>query len=297
MLNVYEQVDSNKRKSLLILIVFALLVSGFIGLLGYVLGTDSGVIVLALIVSLGSSLSSYWWSDKLVLTMSQAHPADKKDYLDFYRAAENLALASQIPIPRLYVIDSPAMNAFATGRDPQKAVICATTGLLQKLDKGEIEAVVAHEMSHVINYDTRLMTIVAVLVGTITLATNWLLRSRWTGDRKNKKAGPILFLIAIVSMIVTPIAAKLIQLAISRRREYLADAQAVKLTRQPENLIRALKQLAGDPNTLTQANSATAHLYIHNPFGKLSEKNNKMLALFATHPPIQDRILQLEKML
>jgi heat shock protein HtpX len=300
MQNVYEQIDTNKRRSLLVIAGFVAFVISFVWLLGQIFNTDPGFIIIAVIFSLVSAFSSYFWGDKLILNLSGAKPADRDQHFNFYTAAENLAIAAQIPKPELYVIDSPALNAFATGRDPDHAVICATTGLINKLDKSELEAVIAHEISHITNYDIRLMTIVAVLVGTISLLSNWILRSRRlgiSGKDENKKSSPLTLALGIIGLILAPIAAKLIQLALSRQREYFADTSAVKLTRQPQSLISALQKLDQNPTPLQTANTATAHLYVVNPLKNINGGIKKLATLFSTHPPIEERINNLKQML
>ncbi len=297
MLNVYEQVDRNKKKSVIVIGGFFLFVSAFVWLLGKVFGTSQDVIILAILFSSASALISYFEGDKIILALSKAEPATKEKYFNFYTAAENLAIAAQIPPPKLYVIKTQAMNAFATGRDPKHATVCVTTGLLERLDKSEIEAVIGHEISHIVNYDIRLMTITAILVGMITILSDWIIRmSFYRDDKEERKIHPILVFIGILGLIFAPIAAKLIQLALSRRREYLADASAVKLTRQPQALINALKKLAYSQPVET-AHLATAHLYIVNPFRDNQETFTKIANLFATHPPIEARIKNLQQML
>jgi len=300
MLNVYEQVDANKRRSAIIIACFVLFVIAFVWVVGQVLGSDPSMVIFAAIFSLASSFTSYYWGDKIILTISGAKPANRDDFFDFYTVAENLALAAQIPIPKLYVIKSPAMNAFATGRDPKHAIICTTTGLLEKLDRSELEGVVAHEISHITNFDIRVMMIVAVLVGMVTLLSDWLMRMLWYrgGEREERKQGnALVMLVGIITLIVSPLIAKLIQLAISRRRESLADASAVKMTRFPQGLISALEKLATSNIPLVSANQATAHLYIINPFKGMKKGFHSFAILFATHPPIEDRIAVLKKML
>ena len=208
-------------------------------------------------------------------------------------------MASRLPMPKLYVIEDTALNAFATGRDPKHGVICLTTGLLNKLNRTELEGVVAHEMSHIGNYDTRLMSIVTILVGMVTLLADWFLRGfgRRNSDEKGKgNLGAVLFLLGIVLVILSPIIAKLIQLALSRRREYLADASAVKLTRQPDGLANALAKIDQDKEPLEVANKATAHLYIANPLKNRHDKIGWFAGLFVTHPPIKERIKALKEM-
>ncbi|MBI3577679.1 M48 family metallopeptidase [Candidatus Gottesmanbacteria bacterium] len=275
----------------------------FVVLIGYVLGQALGYgtswMWIAVAISVVSSLVSYYWGDKMVLAMSGARPADRKRDFDFFTVAENLALASGIPKPKLYVIDDTAMNAFATGRDPQHAVVCATSGILDKLERRELEGVIAHELSHVKNYDTRLMAVVAVLVGTVAFLADMFMRSLWWGggrDRDEDRGGNAIFLVVgIVLALVSPIVATLIQLAISRRRELLADASGAYLTRYPEGLARALEKLVKDKEVLEAASNATAHLYIVNPF-KGKNFGAWFSGLFDTHPPIEERIKLLRAM-
>lgn len=292
MLNVYEQISSNKRRSALIIILFVGFIVGVSYLISYTFNLTD-LLPLAIVFSLSSSAISYFWGDRLVLALNQARPATREKYFDFYTVAENLSLAAQIPAPKVYVIDSPAMNAFATGRDPQHAVVCATTGLLAKLNRTELEGVIAHELSHIKNLDTRLMTIVSILIGSLSILINLASRSLYFRDRDDdNRNSNLLILIGFLMIIFAPIIAQLIQLAISRRREYFADASAVLLTRQPQGLITALKKISQDPHPFHQASTATATLYIHNPFSL-----NKIATLFSTHPPIPDRLKALEAML
>ena len=299
MINVYEMVDSNKRRSWAIMVFFVIFIVLVVWLLSFALDYGLGFIGLALIFSGFLSFVSYWWSDKIILSLSGARPASRqKDFL-FYTVTENMALANHLPMPKLYVIDQAAPNAFATGRDPQHAVICATQGLIEKLDRSELEAVVAHEFSHIKNYDTRLMSIVAILVGMIVLLGDFFIRRTfWTGRSRNKQegaAGAIILLVALLVALLSPLIAKIIQLAISRRREFLADASAIMTTRFPDGLIRALEKIASDKSPLQSANKATAHLYIVNPF-KGKDAKNWMNSLFSTHPPIEERVKALKGM-
>lgn len=309
MVNVYESVASNKRKSWLVIIgfaVFVLVASVVIarGIAVYYGYQSSGLELagIALVFSGVMSFVSYYFSDSVILGLSGARPADKKRDFHFFTVAENLSLGSGLPMPKLYVIEDTAMNAFATGRDPKHAVIVATTGLLAKLTRTELEGVIGHELSHIGNYDTRLMSIVVVLVGLITLLGDWLLRASWFGrggrDRDRDNSGAIILVLGLVFAILSPIVAQLIQLAISRRREFLADASSVKLTRQPSGLISALKKLGADREPLEAANKATAHLYIVNPLRNLSgsEAVGWFANLFNTHPPLAERIKVLEQM-
>jgi heat shock protein HtpX len=305
MVNVYESVDANKRKSILVVgffVVFVFVSAVLIAKgLGYYYGYQTSGFELtgiALIISGVMSFASYYYSDQIILGLSQAKPANRKEYFEFYTVAENLSLACQVPMPKLYVINDTAMNAFATGRDPQHAVICATTGLISRLNRSELEGVVAHEMSHIINYDTRLMSVVTVLVGIITLLGDWLIRASWFGrgkDRENN-GGSIFIALGFILALLSPIIAQLIQLAISRRREFLADASSAKITRQPGGLISALKKLSEDKEPLEAANKATAHLYITNPLMNRHDAIGWFSGLFNTHPPIPERIKILEQM-
>lgn len=308
MQNIYEVADSNKRKSALIIGLFIIFVTfaiyfisqAFASYIGYEPG-GFGIAGLALIISGLMSFGSYYYSDKIVLRISGANPADRNEHFNFYTAVENLAIAAGIPKPKLYVISDSATNAFATGRDPQHAVVCATTGLLEKLDKVELEGVIAHELSHIKNYDIRLMSIVAVLVGTVALLGDFFLRMSFYGrrdrSRRSGQVGAIILVLGLLFAILSPIIAKLIQLAISRRREFMADAESVAITRQPSGLISALKKISADHEPLEVANKATAHLYISNPFKDKAKSAVGWFAnLFNTHPPIEDRLATLEKM-
>lgn len=276
----------------------------FVVLAGYVMGQALGYgnswMFIAVIFSVASSFVSYYWGDKMVLAMSGARPADRKGDFDFFTVAENLAIAAGLPKPKLYVIEDTAMNAFATGRDPEHAVICATTGIISKLERRELEGVIAHELSHIKNYDIRLMAVVAVLVGTIAFLADMFMRSLWWGGHRrdrdeDKGVGQLLLVVGIVLAIVSPIIASLIQLAVSRKREYLADASAAYLTRYPEGLARALEKLGKDKEVLEAATNATAHLYITNPF-KGKEFGAWFAGLFNTHPPLTERIKALRSM-
>ncbi len=307
--NIYEVQTKNNRKSLLIIISFILfvslsfylIISAFNFYFGYQVG-GLGIFGIALIVSGMSTFVSYYYSDKIVLGISGAIPADRNKHFNYYTAVENLCLASSLPIPRLYVIQDSATNAFATGRDPKHAVLCVTTGLLEKLNRSEIEGVVGHELTHIKNYDTRLMSIVTVMVGIIALLGDWLIRISWhgrSGDSKDRSSqvGALILIFGLIFAIISPIISQLIQLAISRRREFMADAGSVTLTRQPSGLISALKKISADTEPLEAANKATAHLYIENPFkDKTKSAVGWFSGLFNTHPPVMERIVQLQKM-
>ena len=308
MRNIYEVQAANKIKSAVIIVLFTL----FFGISTYILTQAFGLYMgyrpgglgyfgLAAILSGVISFVSYYFSDRIVLGISGARKADRNRDFNFYTSTENIALSTGSPKPDLYVIADSAPNAFATGRDPKHAVICATTGLLEKLSKSEIEGVIAHEMSHIRNYDTRLMSIVAVMVGMVALLGDWFLRFSWRGrrgrDDEGGQLGAILIILGIVFAILSPIIATLIQLAISRRREFMADAGSVSITRQPEGLISALKKISTDPEPLEAANKATAHLYIVNPFkDRIKTGVSWFSNLFNTHPPIAERIKVLGEM-
>jgi len=299
MLNVYEVIDSNKRKSWVIMVLFVVFVTAVAWILGQALDYGLGFIGTALIFSGIISFSSYWWSDKVILTLSGAKLASRKKHFHFYTAAENLAMAAQLPKPKLYVIEDTAMNAFATGRDPKHAVVAATTGLLANLSRTELEGVIGHELSHIKNYDTRLMSIVVILVGMVTLLADWFMRASFRGRRSREDKGgigAIIMVLAVVLALLSPIIARLIQFAISRRREFLADAGSAMITRQPSGLVSALKKLSVDREPLEVANKATAHLYITNPLKNLHSGIGWFAGLFATHPLVGERIKALEKM-
>ncbi len=292
-MSIHSQIQGNIAKTYIIMSAFVVFVVLVAYVLGVSLGYGTGFMWIAVLFSVVSSFVSYYWGDKMVLAMSGAKPANRKEHFDFFTVAENLALAAGIPKPALYVIDDTAMNAFATGRDPSHAVVCATTGILTKLQRRELEGVIAHELSHIKNFDTRLMAVVAVLVGTVAFLADMFLRSLWWGrgrDRdEGRGAGQIMLVVGIALAIITPIIAMLIQLAVSRRREFLADASAADLTRYPEGLARALEKLTGDREVLEAATNATAHLYITNPF-KGKQYAAWFSGLFNTHPPIKERI-------
>lgn len=293
-MTVYNQITENKIKTFFIMLVFILIFSSFFFLLGKYFDSPWSYFFLGFFISLASSVGSYFYGDKLVILTTGAQPADKITYFNFYTVAENLALAAGLPKPKLYVINDQSPNAFATGRDPKHAVVCATTGLLQIMDRTELEGVIAHELSHVKNYDILLASIVAVLVGTLALISDWVIRNMFWHRRSNNERSsrsPIFLVLFIIALILTPIIATIIQLAISRRREYLADASAVLLTRYPEGLVRALEKLNNSSQPLKQVASSTAHLFIDNPFRPNDKKNSSwFVSLFSTHPPIQERI-------
>jgi heat shock protein HtpX len=297
--SIHSQIQGNIWRSYLLMAGFSVVVVFLAYFFGQILGYGDSWIWIGLVFAFISNFASYYWGDKIVLAMSHARPADRKRDFDFFTVAENLSIASGLPMPALYVIEDTAMNAFATGRDPKHAVVCATTGIIDRLDRAELEGVIAHELSHIKNYDIRMMLIVSVLVGTVAFMADMFLRNLWWGNhrrsRDNDNGGGIFILIGIVLAILTPILASLIQLAISRRREFLADASGAYLTRNPDGLARALSVLAKDKEVLEAATNATAHLYIVNPFhGK--DFGAWFANLFNTHPPIEERIKRLRAM-
>ena len=255
-----------------------------------------GILYAAVAFSLIMNVTAYWYSDKIALSSTGAKEADAKQYLEVHRILENLSITAGLPKPRLYVIDDPAPNAFAAGRDPKHAVVAVTTGLLSRLDRSELEGVLAHELSHVGNRDILVMTVAVVLVGFLAVISDIALRmSMFGGNRDRDNKNPIMLIAVIAAMILAPIAAKLIQLAISRKREFLADASGALLTRYPDGLASALTKIGAYSAPMQRASSATAHLFISNPFG--AQKAGAFVAkMFSTHPPMQERIAALRGM-
>ena len=296
---MYNQIASNKRKTALLITLFI----GIVLLIGFTFArlTDAGYpgLIFAGIIAIGMSLGGYYAGDKLALASAGAKgPMSKNDNPYLYRIIENLAIMTGLPMPKIYIIPDTTINAFATGRDPVHASIAVTTGAVEKLANEELEEVIAHELSHVKNYDIRLMTVVLVLVGLLALLSDWFIRVRfWGGRRGGRDSGgaqAILMGVGLILIILAPIIGQLIQLAVSRRREFLADASAALLTRYPEGLARALEKIAMEQQPLKHANNATAHLYIANPFGGAKHLFSN---LFATHPPIEERIKTLRQMI
>jgi heat shock protein HtpX len=301
---IYREISSNKWRSALLIGVFVALILAVGYVFGEMLYPDYGFYILpaAVAFSLLSSVGSYYWSDKIVLAMNGARPADSREFPYLVNTVEGLAIAAGMPMPKTYVIDDPSPNAFATGRDPEHAVICATTGLLDKMDRLELEGVLAHEMSHIKNYDIRFSMLAAVLAGTIVFMSHWMTRSFFWGGggrrRSNNDSGGgsvqgIFMIVGLVLMILAPIFATMLQLAISRKREFLADASGAILSRNPDGLADALVKISGDPTPVKHANGATAHLYIVNPF---KGGGRSMANLFSTHPPIEERVRRLRAM-
>lgn len=296
-MTIYNQADKNTRLTWIYITGFLV----FVITVGYIFAgamNNSLILYIAVIFSVLMSFGSYWWSDKIVLVMSKAKPVTHENAREIYHIVENLCITAGLPIPKIYIIEDSAPNAFATGRNPEHGVICLTSGIIQKLEKSELEGVIAHELSHIGNKDILLSTVIVVMVGFITLLADWFRNWSFFGGRRrnndNEEGGQlqlILMIISIVLSILAPIAAMLMQLAISRKREFLADADGALLTRYPEGLAKALEKISADPEKLEVANRATAHLYITNPF-----KGKKVSKLFMTHPPIEERIKALREM-
>ncbi len=303
---MYEEISRNKWRSGLLLSFFVIFVIG----LGFVIGLAWGGtshpqyayigLAIGFVISLVMGMVSYWSSDKMALAVSGAVPIDDDPrWIRYRNAVEGLAIAAGVPTPRMYVINDPAPNAFATGRNPENSAIAATTGLLDMMNDQELQGVIAHEMSHVKNYDILILSMTIVLVGTIIMISDIFLRTFWFSDRDSDsgEAGVILMIIGIALAILSPIIAQLIKLAIGRKREYLADANAALLTRYPPGLANALRKLDADPKQLRTANKATAHLFIAQPLKTGSgEKGSCLNRMFDTHPPIQERIARLDAM-
>lgn len=297
---MYEQIARNKRKSFGLIVFFALLIF----LLAWVLEDRAGWgkegLFLAGLIAVVSTWSSYYWSDRLVLAISRAKPVEKHEYPYLYNTVEGLALAAGLPPPRCYLVDDGAPNAFATGRSPRQAVIVVTRGLLEKLNRLELEGVIAHEMAHIKNYDILIQTLAVVMAGIVVLLSDWLRRAFFWGGGRSKsrrmregRANALLALLSLVLAFLSPLVAQLLRLAVSRRREFLADAEAALLTRYPLGLASALRKIASDSEPLEVANKATAHLYIINPLRNISGSFDRF---FQTHPPVEERIAALEKM-
>ncbi len=299
-MSIYTHADSNTRKTWFLITFFLVFVIALGWLFSYLLGNDA-ILYVAVFLSISMSITSYWFSDKIVLSMAGARPIQKSDNPELYRIVENLAITGGLPMPKVYIINEAQLNAFATGRDKNHAVVAVTQGLLQRLDKTELEGVIAHELSHIGNRDMLLSTVVVVLVGVVSLLANFFMRiSFWGGGRRdsdnnNNSGAAILVIVGIVAAILAPIAATLIQLAISRKREFLADADGALLTRYPEGLASALEKISADVTPMKRANTASAHLYIDSPFNERQSKN-WIVALFQTHPPVEARIKALRDM-
>lgn len=295
MANLYKQSDSNIRKTWFYLLFFALLVIGIGWVISYF--TDSYIIlVISVFLAIFLNIFSYWYSDRIVLSINGAKPIEKKDHPELYRIVENLSITAGLPIPKIYIIEESQPNAFATGRNPENGVVAVTRGLLDKLEKIELEAVIAHELAHIGNRDILLSTIVVVLVGLVVMMTDFFFRISFRsggGDRNNARI--LMIAISLVLLILAPLLAQIMKLAISRKREFLADSSGALLTRYPEGLASALEKISNDPNPMKRVNDATAHLYIANPL-KGKERRSWLHKLFMTHPPTEERIKNLREM-
>jgi heat shock protein HtpX len=300
MATAYTYKDSNIRKTWFLMSGFFIIVILLGWLFSAIYGNPS-ILYIAVIISIVMNIASYWYSDSLVLAMTGAHEADPNEYRDLHNIVENLAITAGLPKPRVFVVEDPAPNAFATGRDPEHSVVCVTTGLLPLLTKVELEGVIAHELSHIGNRDMLLGTVAVVLVGFVSIICDIFRRASFYGgnsDRDNK-AGTALFILGIIASILAPLAATMIQLAISRKREFLADASGVLLTRYPDGLATALQKIGKYGQPMQKHSSATAHLFISNPLGRTGEDEDDkaevswFAKLFSTHPPIKERIAAL----
>jgi heat shock protein HtpX len=304
---LFDAITSNKRRSALLVAAFVVLVVLVGWAFNLVIGYGPFGILVALVIALGGSALSWWKSDAVALAMSHAHPADPTTYARLHNVVEGLCIAAGLPKPRLYVIEDTAPNAFATGRDPKHAAVAVTTGLLDKMNRIELEGVIAHELSHIKNYDILVSTLAVTLVGVVALLSDWALRFLWWGgprhrnDRNDGNGGGPAAILAVVGfalLILTPIVARLMQFAVSRRREALADVTGVAITRYPPGLISALEKLRDDSTVVHSASRATAHLWIEAPTaqdaseGKLAWLNR----LFNTHPPLEERIQALREL-
>jgi heat shock protein HtpX len=303
---MYEEIAANKRRSFALLAGFVVILAGAVWAIGAVLGLGWPIAVVAFVFAGVSAAVAYWKSDQVALAAAHARPASRDQYPRLFNLVEGLTIAGGIPMPRIYIIDDPAPNAFATGRDPAHAAVAVTTGLLERMNRVELEGVLAHELSHVRNYDILVMTLAVTLVGSVALITDFGLRALWWGgltggnrrrDDRNGSGAPWLALIGLVFLILAPIVAKLMQFALSRRRESLADFSAVSLTRYPPGLVSALEKLRDD-DTVVQAHShAMAHLWIESPLDRdEGQRGSRLNRLYDTHPPLEERIAALKEL-
>ena len=294
MASLYTHKAANIRKTWLIFALFLIVVIAIGWVFAQIYGEPT-VLIVAVIFSIFMNVLAYWHSDKIVLRMSRAQPVTRENARDLYNVVENLCIAAGLPLPKIYIIDERAPNAFATGRNPEHAVVAVTTGLLQRLNRSELEGVIAHELSHIGNRDMLVSTVVVVLVGFISIISDIFLRTRFRG-RGRGNVGGILLLIGLILAILSPIISRLMHFAISRKRELLADASGALLTRYPEGLANALIKISKDPTPLPVATNTTAHLWFDDPFDKPGEKISWLHKLFMTHPPVEERIKALTGM-
>lgn len=295
--NLYTHQDGNVAKTWVLMSVFFVLIMAIGWFASWYVG-DVSILYVAVLVSIVMNVASYWWSDKIVLSLTGAKPASKDTHYELYTIVENLAITAGLPMPKVYVITDPSPNAFATGRNKEHAVVAFTTGLLQTLNKTELEGVVAHELAHIGNRDILLQTVIVVLVGFVTLLSDFLLRIAMGGGNDDRKSGQlqlILMIAGFILAILAPIVATLMQLAISRKREFLADATGALLTRYPEGLASALEKISSHSGQLKRANHATAHLFISDPYGERRGKEHISFLhkIFLTHPPVHERVAAL----
>jgi len=292
-MNLYTEQDSNVRKTWFLMTMFLVVVVGIGWFVSYFY--DSPIIlVFAIVFSVGMNIFSYYNSDKIVLKMYKANQITRESHRELWNSVENLSITAGLPMPRVFVIPDPAPNAFATGRDKDHAAVAVTSGLLDMMDRNELDGVIAHELSHIGNRDILLMTVVVVLVGFVSIMADILLRSGMSGGGDNNKSGGVLAIVGVVLVVLSPIFAKIIQLSVSRKREFLADSSGALLTRYPEGLASALEKLGSYSGKMQKANQSTAHMFISNPFGAKAKKG--FSKLFLTHPPIEDRIAKLRGM-
>lgn len=288
---MFEDIKRNKMKSWFIVLLFLVFISFIVYYICMALDLGEMSIIIAITFSILSTWGSYYYSDKIVLTLNKARPATKEENLKLVNILDALVVSSGLPCtPKLYIVEDVQPNAFATGRNPENAVICVTTGLLDKLEYYELEGVIAHEMAHIKNYDIRLSAVISVMVGFVVMLSDWFTRIAFGGGSRDSdddsKGNAIVMLIGLIFLILAPIFGKLMQLAISRKREFLADATAIQFTRNPDGLISALEKISDDPNELKSANKSTENMYIANPF----RNKNKSSNLWSTHPSIEDRV-------
>ncbi len=306
-MGMYEQIARNKRRTFVMLAAFVLLIALVAVALGFLFQAGVAIVPIAIVIAIALAWGSYFYSDKVALAASRARPADGPEYRRYHNLVEGLIIAAGLPKPRLYVVDDPAPNAFATGRNPKHAALAVTTGLLEKMNRVELEGVIAHELSHVKNYDILVTTVAVTAVGAVALMADLGLRFLWfggrTGRRDNNDSGPIgliLVILAFALLILAPFAAQLMQFAMSRRRELLADASGVQLTRYPPGLISALEKLQDDQAVVHHATRATAQMWIEQPLDRSQEKKGArgswLNRAFDTHPPLDERIAALKAM-
>lgn len=294
MATLYTHQGENVRKTWFLMAMFLVLIIAIGYGISWYLG-DPIILYVAVVFALVMNVGSYWFSDKLVLSMTGAIPADPVQHKELINIVENLSITAGLPMPKVYVVNDPSPNAFATGRNPEHAVVAATTGLLAVLNRSELEGVMAHEMAHVGNRDMLVMTVAVVLAGFIAILADFFMRSLlWGGGNSDRNKHPIFLILAIVGIILAPLAAQLLQMAVSRKREYLADATGALLTRYPEGLASALEKISSHARPMRKASHATAHLFISDPFsGSRKSVSQKIGGLFHTHPPVHERIARL----